>query len=153
MPNPSRLLRKRVDPSPGSVAVFGCAALRPDELLGLYEDARGDVTAICSSSGLIGYVSPACRATLGWEASELVGRSVADFVHTEDLPGMRAACRTALRSNITCVATYRFRCRDGGYLWTETVLRQVPNRRHGDQPVPDAATFVRISGDGTAGPR
>jgi diguanylate cyclase (GGDEF)-like protein/PAS domain S-box-containing protein len=109
--------------------VFGDQRFRAHELLRFYEDSAGDVTAIFSSGGLFVYVSPACRTTLGWDPLELVGRSIVDFVHPEDLPSFTAGRRAALRSPTVCVATYRFRRSDGGYLWTESVLRHVSDPR------------------------
>jgi len=113
--------------------LFGDERFSSDELLSLYEDTAGDVTAIFSSGGLFAYVSPACRATLGWDPNELVGRPVVDFVHPEDLASFTAGRRAALRSPMVSVASYRFRCSDGGYLWTESVLRQIVNPRPGGE--------------------
>jgi len=120
-------------------AVVGHEPLRAEELRSLYEDTHGDVIAICSLVGLFGYVSPACRTILGWEPEELIGRTIVDFVHPEDLAALDAASSAALRSPTACTATYRFRRRGGDYLWTESVLRRIANPRQLE------ATLVMVS--------
>jgi diguanylate cyclase (GGDEF)-like protein/PAS domain S-box-containing protein len=44
-----------------------------------------DVVVVCDLQGGIGYVSPSVQRVLGHEPSGLVGRSVVDLVHREDL--------------------------------------------------------------------
>jgi diguanylate cyclase (GGDEF)-like protein/PAS domain S-box-containing protein len=102
-----------------------------DELLAVLEQPEGDVTALYSPAGVFAYVSAASRATLGWEPAELIGRMADDYVHPEDLPAVLACRETALRSSTPVTATFRFRCKDGGHLWTESLLRQVPHPRNG----------------------
>jgi len=82
----------------GAVRIFGDEPLTPEEMLNLFEYSRGDVTAICSSEGVFGYASPACRSTLGWDPVALIGRSLLDFVHPEDLAVVHAARRSVLSS-------------------------------------------------------
>jgi diguanylate cyclase (GGDEF)-like protein/PAS domain S-box-containing protein len=117
--------------------IFGDVPLRAADLLGFYEDARGDVTAIFSPEGRFGYVSPACRTTLGWDPTELVGRCIVDLVHPEDLPAFHEGRRAVEESSQAFVATYRLRRPGGDYLWTESVLRRLPHPRW-----PDAALLV-----------
>jgi len=116
-------------PVVSSETVFGDEPFRAEELRSLYEDAHGDVIAICSPGGLVGYVSPACQTTLGWEPAALVGRALVDFVHPDDLPAIKASHSSALLSPMAFSAMFRFRCRDGRYLWTEGVIRQIANPR------------------------
>src|ERR1700737_4896845 len=100
-----------------------------DELLTLQEQPEGDVTALYSPAGVFTYVSAASQATLGWEPDELVGRMAEEYVHPEDLPAVLTCRDAALRSSNPVTATFRFRCKDGGYLWTESLLRQIPHPR------------------------
>jgi PAS domain S-box-containing protein len=69
------------------------------------------------------FVSGACRRLLGYEPEELAGRSIFEFMHTEDLDDAARVHRALLDSSESQVLTYRFRCKDGRYLWTETTFR------------------------------
>jgi len=103
--------------------------VRAEELLRLQELLFGDVTVLSTLAGVFTYVSAASRATLGWEPAELVGHMAEEYVHPEDLPAV-VACRDAvLRSSDPVTATFRFRCKDGGYLWTESLIRQIAHPR------------------------
>jgi diguanylate cyclase (GGDEF)-like protein/PAS domain S-box-containing protein len=104
---------------------FGWAALS-----GLLNDDAGDLTTV-TSDGVLLYVSPVSKPMLGYEPSEMVGRAVDDFVHVEDLAAAQMGRSLALRSPRAAVAAYRLRCHDGGYLWTESVTRQVRDPRRG----------------------
>jgi diguanylate cyclase (GGDEF)-like protein/PAS domain S-box-containing protein len=109
--------------------------LRGDELLSVFEDVQGDVTIVCTPEGVLEYVSPASRIALGWRPDALIGCSLPDFVHPEDLPAFNAARHAVEASPTSRVATFRFRCQDGGYLWTESILRQIADPRHRGGPV------------------
>jgi len=139
MPNSAGDLNQELEALAVEAAVFGDEPLRAEELRSLYEDAHGDVIAICSLVGLVGYVSPACRTILGWEPDELIGRSLVDFVHPEDLAALDAASSAALRSPTATTATYRFRRKGGDHLWTESVFRRIANPRQ------RAATLLMVS--------
>ncbi|MEA3020088.1 MAG: hypothetical protein QOI47_1612 [Actinomycetota bacterium] len=110
-------------------AGFGDEPLRADELLAMYEHSHGDVTIAWSPVGTIWYASASCLSAFGWEQDELVDQSIADFVHADDLAAFDAESAAAQGSSAAFVATYRFRCRDGGYLWTESVLRRISHPR------------------------
>ncbi|HEV8579828.1 MAG TPA: PAS domain S-box protein [Thermoanaerobaculia bacterium] len=69
------------------------------------------------------FVSGACRRLLGYEPEELAGRSIFEFMHTDDLENAARIHRALLDSSEFQVLTYRFRCSDGRYLWTETTFR------------------------------
>ncbi len=58
---------------------------------------------------------------LGYEPGFLIGKNVMDFVHPEDLPRIKEAFVESLASGHSRRAEYRYRCRDGSYLWLETV--------------------------------
>ncbi len=68
------------------------------------------------------YVSPACRALLGYEPEELVGHLACEFFHPEDLAAIRerrASCITGDLPRVYTI-TYRIRRKDGSYIWFET---------------------------------
>lgn len=66
------------------------------------------------------YVSPAVTPLLGYSETEVLGRSVLAMVHPEDLPGVQRDIMDIVRSGKSHVtSTFRFRHRDGHYLWFE----------------------------------
>ncbi|MCU1352447.1 MAG: diguanylate cyclase/phosphodiesterase with sensor(s) [Acidimicrobiales bacterium] len=109
----------------GTRAADDPTPLRIDELVDLYEGTTGDVTAVCSTDGSFSHVSAACRTMLGWEPDQLVGQPVADFVHPEEVGIFEAARDSIARSKTVCTVAFRVRCEDGGYLWTESVMRPI----------------------------
>lgn len=45
-----------------------------------------DVVAILDADGIIRYVNPAARQTLGYSSKQLLGKNIAAFIHPDDLP-------------------------------------------------------------------
>ena len=84
----------------------------------------GDLTTVATVGGAILYVSPASQRLFGLDPAELEGRSQDDFVHPDDVAALQAA-RAGLASGQARTATFRFRCGDGSYRWTETTSRRV----------------------------
>ena len=70
------------------------------------------------------FSSGACRRLFGYEPEELMGKQVFGFMHPDDLD---LAWRTyqALLVSESQVITYRFRRKDGSYLWTESTIRVI----------------------------
>ncbi|SEF78952.1 PAS domain S-box-containing protein/diguanylate cyclase (GGDEF) domain-containing protein [Thermomonospora echinospora] len=93
-------------------------------------ESINDVVLICDLAGVVQYVSDGAHRTYEHVPGDLLGRSVTEFVHPEDLPHVEevyleflAADRAALR--IAC----RVRAADGTWLPTEsTVSRYTASR-------------------------
>ena len=75
--------------------------------------------------GLFFYVSPACFGLLGYIESEVVGTSVFEYCHEDDLDAMRAANNALLGTSLVETLTYRIRRRDGHFIWFETTSQAV----------------------------
>jgi len=71
------------------------------------------------------FASGACRRLLGYEPHELLGRPVFEFVHPEDMGRSERLYAELLGVSESEVITYRFRCKDGRYLWTESTIRVI----------------------------
>ncbi|HEX9316374.1 MAG TPA: diguanylate cyclase, partial [Actinomycetota bacterium] len=127
---PDRTKRHRHCPVTGENLLGDEDPVSAEELALLQEQPHGDITALSTPAGVFTYVSAASQATLGWEPAELVGHVAEDYVHPEDLPAVVTCRDAALRSRIPVTATFRFRCKDGEYLWTESLLRQIPHPRN-----------------------
>jgi len=79
-----------------------------------------DMLARHAPDGSYRYVSPACRELLGYEPDELVGRSVYEFIHADDVAAVQAAHAEVLDGPRLRAAVYRIRDRHGRHVWFET---------------------------------
>ncbi len=69
------------------------------------------------------YVSPACRTLLGYTPNELIGYNCYDLFHPQDLPRVQRWKETILKSLPVYTINYRMRCKDGSYVWMETICK------------------------------
>jgi len=74
-------------------------------------------------SDLEGNITVAGKAheKLGYEDGFLIGKNVLDFVHPEHLPNVLEEYNKLLVAGGPRTVEYRFRCKDGSYMWLETV--------------------------------
>ncbi|HVX41490.1 MAG TPA: PAS domain S-box protein [Gemmatimonadaceae bacterium] len=84
-----------------------------------------DMLARTTPGGTILYASPVCLTLLGYAADELVGRSVFEYVHADDLEAVRASSARLLGHREIETLTYRIRRHDGSYVWFETTSQAV----------------------------
>lgn len=63
-------------------------------------DVSPDLLAVIDSEGIIHRINPAWRVLLGYDAAALIGRSVMELVHPDDVDGAQAALRTSLEGGI-----------------------------------------------------
>ncbi|QLG28775.1 PAS domain S-box protein [Halorarum halophilum] len=71
--------------------------------------------AVLDSEGTVTYASPAHEDVLGYDPDSLVGRSVFEFVHTEDREDMAGAFAEVTRDGESRTVQCRFRCADGSW--------------------------------------
>ncbi|HEX2553956.1 MAG TPA: PAS domain S-box protein [Microvirga sp.] len=83
-----------------------------------------DMIVRASPDGIRRYISPACREIIGYAPEELVGRPVTDQMHPDDArqsqPGADELFSGAAAHQ---TFTYRFRHKDGHWVWLETRRR------------------------------
>ncbi|MEG4305401.1 response regulator [Microcoleus sp. D3_18a_C4] len=82
--------------------------------------------------GVFVYVSPASRALLGYEPSELIGRVPKDYFHPDDLETIAKAHWKVLALPVTYTVSYRIRRKDGKYIWFETTGRTISDPQTGE---------------------
>jgi PAS domain S-box-containing protein len=82
--------------------------------------------------GVFVYVSPASRALLGYEPSELIGRVPNDYFHPDDLEIIAKAHWKVLALPVTYTVSYRIRRKDGKYIWFETTGRTISDPQTGE---------------------
>ncbi len=101
------------------------AALRRSEerFRALIENAH-DITCIMDREGVMRYQSPSSKRVLGYTPEEVVGQNTFDFIHPEDVPGVKQALDEIMASpGATRAAEYRIRHRDGHWVHLEAFGR------------------------------
>lgn len=89
-------------------------------------DYSQDVVVRMRMDGERLYVSPSAKDVLGWEPDELLN-SRWDLLHPDDVAEQKSAMANLLAEGIPTSAMYRFRHKDGRYLWVEAVMRLIPS--------------------------
>jgi PAS domain S-box-containing protein len=92
------------------------------------------------------YVSPAVTPLLGYAAPEVLGKSVLSMVHSDDLGMIQRNMEAIARDGSDHVtSTFRFRHKDGWYLWFESTTKVIRDEKTGE-----VREFLSISRDITA---
>lgn len=99
----------------------------------LLAENSSDMISKHDNNGTFLYVSPACRRILGYEPEELVGSSMAPFIHPEDSRQFAALLSTPEWKDITVTVDYRARHKNGSYVWIETTARPFIDEPSGRQ--------------------
>jgi diguanylate cyclase (GGDEF)-like protein/PAS domain S-box-containing protein len=73
--------------------------------------------------GTITFASPVSDNVLGIPHAELVGHSLLEFVHPEEVDIVRAAFHEVMQTRASRTVSYRLRHVDRHYVWFETTLR------------------------------
>lgn len=76
-----------------------------------------------SIDGKFIYLSSKHKDVLGYEPKEFIGRSVFELVHPEDAPSVMAEFQKIIETSVSGSAVYRYRHRDGSWLWFEATGR------------------------------
>lgn len=103
------------------------AVSTPDaDLISRYQSLvrhSADIITLTASDGTVEYQSPSVERVLGYDQDALVGESVFDYVHPEDRDRIQSAVETAVEAPTEGVneAEYRFRHRDGSWVWLASV--------------------------------
>src|ERR1700722_2433118 len=87
-----------------------------------------DVIMVVAVDGTMLYHSPSIERVAGYSTSELLGKSLLSFVHSEDEPAVRAVLeRLTLHVGSAAPPEYRFRRKDGTWVWLESVGNNLLN--------------------------
>ncbi|MBK4729975.1 PAS domain S-box protein [Oxynema sp. CENA135] len=87
-----------------------------------------DMISTQTPDGVYTYTSPACEALLGYPPEDLIGHAVYEFLHPDDVAGVRALQANLLAVNVPGRISYRLRHRKGNYVWVETTSRAIRDR-------------------------
>lgn len=90
------------------------------------------------------YASPAVTHLLGYSVEEIVGMSAYDLYHPDDVEDFRLRAPTVTYDRGLYTHTYRFRCKDGHYIWLESTSRTIR-----DPDTNDIREILVVSRDAT----
>ena len=88
----------------------------------LLADNATDIIATYGLDGVFHYVSPSIEGAMGYRPEELVGKSIWDFIHPEDIGGLRTAFAAYLKAGPGAPSPrvpYRGVSKDGRAVWLE----------------------------------
>ena len=102
---------------------------RAEEALGKSEERfraltqnSSDIITLLGTDGTVHYQSPSIEHILGYRPEELVGKSIFDYVHPEDLGRVRRAFAKGLAEpDLHPSVQHRFRHKDGSWRYLESV--------------------------------
>jgi PAS domain S-box-containing protein len=77
-----------------------------------------DVIFEIDNEGTIKYISPVIEKIIGYKPVELIGKNVADFMHPDDRPGMKALFVHNAGQNVPYLE-YRFIHKTGEFCWVQ----------------------------------
>jgi PAS domain S-box-containing protein len=86
-----------------------------------------DLICLHEPDGTFIYLSPAVYKLAGYTQDELLGKIPADFIHEEDLLKIITNAKLTLKGNTNLKTEYRFRHKNGHYVWFETVANPLVN--------------------------
>jgi diguanylate cyclase (GGDEF)-like protein/PAS domain S-box-containing protein len=86
-------------------------------------DNMVDVISQVDLAGRFQFVSPSHEVVTGWTSGELLGANALDLVHPDDREQLRAKLARGAVTGKSGAAEYRYRVRDGRYIWIETVSK------------------------------
>jgi PAS domain S-box-containing protein len=96
-----------------------------EELYRLLAEHSTDMISKHTPQGQFLYTSPACRALLGYEPHELIGRNPYEIFHPDDLAAIRHSHDSILRVPDVYTVEYRIRRKDGTYTWFESTSKTI----------------------------
>ncbi|MEV3979667.1 sensor domain-containing phosphodiesterase [Nonomuraea sp. NPDC003560] len=111
--------------SAASIRLRGLVSLGERQLRELAE-STGDVVLLCDYEGVVHEIGAGVEVTYGYPPEELVGGSIFDYIHPEDVPGIQAAMRAMTTDEEgaapgACMIACRVRAADGTWRPTESV--------------------------------
>ncbi|WP_240197141.1 putative bifunctional diguanylate cyclase/phosphodiesterase [Nonomuraea lactucae] len=89
-------------------------------------ESTGDVVLVCDYEGVVREIGASVEATYGYRPEEIVGGTIFDYIHPEDVPGIQASLRAMGLDDDgaapgACLIACRVRASDGTWRPTESV--------------------------------
>ncbi|MDQ3506945.1 MAG: PAS domain S-box protein [Actinomycetota bacterium] len=128
------------DKHPSEANGFGA----DEELAAILMRHASDIVTIIGADGEVRYESPSTARILGFEAGDLVGRSVLDRLHPDDVEeGLEALGEVVSEPGVSAPLEFRWLHKDGSWRWLESVGNNLLDD-------PEVRGIISISRDVTA---
>ena len=102
------------------------ASLREsEERYRLLAENINDLVCLHHYDGRYLYVSPSCKALLGYREDEMLGQSPYLFFHPDDHERIRQEAHASALGGKAAPITYRMRQKSGNYIWFETLTNSI----------------------------
>ncbi len=88
----------------------------------LLADNMVEMVAMVGLDGRFTYASPSFLRALGWSPEDVTRMRFRELIHPEDYRGVAAGLKS-LGPTGYLVSEYRVRCKDGSYVWTESMTQ------------------------------
>jgi PAS domain S-box-containing protein len=95
---------------------------RSEERLRALVQYGSDIIGILDAQGVYLFVGTNTGAHIGYSAEELRGRSVLEFIHPDDIEGVKEALQLIRTVATLTVGPLRYRSPDGTWRWIETTV-------------------------------
>ena len=83
-----------------------------------------DMVCIINVNGKFQYVSPSIKTVAGYKPQELVGKSVINYAHPEDVRAIAALRSASMNGNDLRLIQHRILTKNGDWLWMESSMRK-----------------------------
>ncbi|WP_139490383.1 PAS domain S-box protein [Brevibacillus dissolubilis] len=107
----------------------------------LLADYSTDMIVRCGPDGMLLYVSPASEKLVGYKPEEVIGTNSESYIHPKDLPEIMPYHRGEAEITEKRSLTFRFRKKDGTYLWIEANCNAV--RENATGPIIEIVSVFR----------
>ena len=95
----------------------------------LLAENMNDLVCLHDLKGRSLYISPSCETLLGYPYTELIQENPYPFFHPDDRDRVYREVRAAIQKVVPVPITYRIRHKNGHYIWFETLIKAIVNRR------------------------
>lgn len=102
-----------------------------ESLFRMLAENATDMIARHDKTGIVTYVTPSCKKLLGYDPEELIGHSVFEHIHPDDMPKILALRNAMTGQNEIKISTSRHRRKDGEYIWFETISKAIVDKNGG----------------------
>lgn len=102
--------------------------IESERLYKLISTNSAEMICLHDPDGTFKFVSPSSKNLTGYEPPELLGKNPYDFHHPEDVKKIQKKSHSeALHDNVIQSLQYRFKRKDGEYIWLDTATQPITN--------------------------
>ncbi|EYE88898.1 hypothetical protein Q428_05645 [Fervidicella metallireducens AeB] len=91
-------------------------------------DNLSDMVSTFKPNGEYLYISPITLNVLGYTKEEIIGRSIYEFIHQDDVIALKKIHLNLLKGQEILTKIYRIKRKDGSYVLVETSFKNIRNR-------------------------